>query len=456
MKNLEISEVVNKQRQFFKSRQTYDIKFRLGVLKEIKNLLFKYKEDFGKAFKKDFNKCEFDVTSTEFALVIQEINYMLKHLKKLSKIQKVRTSIVNFPSIGYRIPEPYGVVLIMAPWNYPLQLSLEPLIGAIASGNTVVLKPASYAKNVSNVIFKMFKELNKPELIWTVLGGREQNQELLEQRFDYIFFTGGENVGRVVLEKASKYLTPVTLELGGKSPCIVDSDADIEIASKRIVWGKFLNAGQTCVAPDHICVHKDIRDKFIERVKFYINKFYYTNGKLNGEFSHLINEKHFNKVVNLIDKNKLVFGGKTKGNRLEPTIIDNVTFDDDIMKEEIFGPIMPIITFENLDELLQIIIDKEKPLAFYYFSKNKKKAKKVMKYMSFGGGCINDTIMHLTNDNLPFGGVGRSGMGEYHGRKSFETFSHYKSVLKKGKLEVNVKYPPYNKKKLNFVNWLFK
>ena len=433
---MEIREIVQNQRDYFNSKITYDVSFRIQRLQEIKSLLFKYQEKFIKAFKKDYNKCAFDVLTTEFGLVIQEINYMLKHIKKLTKVKKAKTSIVNFPSKGYIVQEPYGVVLIMAPWNYPLQLSLEPLIGAIAAGNTVVLKPASYTANVSKVIYDMFKEFNRPELIHVVLGGRQQNQELLEQRFDYIFFTGGETVGKLVLQKASVYLTPVTLELGGKSPCIVDEDADIELAAKRITWGKFLNAGQTCVAPDYICVHKSVHEKFLELVKNNIRNYYYKDGKLSKDFPHL--------------------GGKVKGTCLEPTILDNVTFDDKVMKEEIFGPIMPIIEFDNLHDLIKTISLKEKPLAFYYFSKNKKKAQEVSKYAFYGGGCINDVIMHLTNDELPFGGVGRSGMGSYHGQKSFETFSHSKSLLVKGKAELNIKYPPYNNKKIKIVKMLYK
>lgn len=453
---MNIEEIVNAQRNYFLSYKTYDVNFRLSNLKRIKELLFKYQQDFVEAFKKDYNKCEFDVISNEFSLVIQEINYMLKHLKKLVKPKKVSTSIANFPSKGYKIPEPYGVTLILAPWNYPLQLTIEPLIGAIASGNTVILKPASYTKNVSQVIYNLFEEFNNPNLIKVILGGRNEIQELLDNKFDYIFFTGGEKVGKLILEKASKHLTPVSLELGGKSPCIVDQDADINLAAKRIVWGKFLNAGQTCVAPDYICVHKNVKNEFITLCKKYIKEFYYVDNKITDNFPHLINEKHLTKVLSLIDENKVIFGGTHSGLLLEPTIIDNVTFEDPIMQEEIFGPLMPIIEFDNLEELLIKINHLEKPLAFYYFSKDKKKAKKVTAYSFYGGGCINEVIMHLTNDNLPFGGVDRSGMGSYHGKKSFETFSHTKSLLVKGKLELNVKYPPYNKNKLNIVKKLYK
>ena len=341
----------------------------------------------------------------------------------------------------------------MAPWNYPLQLSILPLVGAIAAGNTVVLKPASYTKHVSDVINSMFLEFNNPNLVHVVLGGREENQALLEQHFDYIFFTGGETVGRLVLEKASKYLTPVSLELGGKSPCIVDKDADIDIAAKRIVWGKYLNAGQTCVAPDYICVDEHIHDAFIDRVKHYINEFYYVSGKIVNTFPHLINEKHKEKVMSFLEYDKVIIGGINDGLLLHPTVMDNVDFSSKIMQEEIFGPIMPVISFSSLYDLLETIKNRNKPLAFYYFSKDIRKAKDVLSKMSFGGGCINDVIMHLTCHELPFGGVGSSGMGAYHGKASFDTFSHYKSILNKKKFELQMKYPNKNNndKNLKFI-----
>jgi len=291
-----------------------------------------------------------------------------------------------------------------------------------------------------------------------VVGGREENQALLNQKFDFIFFTGGDDVGRVVLEKASVHLTPVILELGGKSPCIVMEDADIDMAAKRITWGKYLNAGQTCVAPDHIYVHESVKDTFISRVIEYIQAFYYHDGHISEDFPSIINDKHVERLAGLIDKNKVVFGGHiNKEQRLiEPTIMDNVTYDDAIMGEEIFGPIMPILTFAKVDNLLEIFKSQEKPLAFYLFIKNQKEARRIMDLVSYGGGCINDTIMHLTNDKLPFGGIGRSGMGSYHGQKSFEAFSHEKSVLKKQKMELQLKYPPYNEKKKSFIKWFFK
>lgn len=447
---MEIKDIVQKQRDFFNSHQTFEVEYRLIVLKQLKKLLIKYEPKFKEAFIKDYNKHEFDFLSTEFMLVMDELNYMIKHIKKLSKPKKVKTSLINFPSKGRILAEPYGVCLIMAPWNYPLQLTLSPLVGALAAGNCVILKPASYTKNISNVLYEMINELNLHEIVYVVLGGRKENQDLLDQKFDYIFFTGGDTVGKLVLEKAAVNLTPVSLELGGKSPCIVTKDADVDLAAKRIVWGKFLNAGQTCVAPDYICVHKSIHTIFVDKVKKYILKYYYDDKmKLNDDFVHLINEKHFNKVTSLIDKSKVVFGGKNNGLCLEPTVIDNVKFSDPIMKEEIFGPLMPIIIYDDIYDLLRTISNMDKPLAFYLFSKDKKFSKTIFEIMSYGGGCYNDVIMHLTNQNLPFGGVGRSGMGAYHGKKTFDTFTHYKSILLKGKKELNLKYPPNNKSKTN-------
>lgn len=449
-----IKDVVDAERKYFLSGVTLPLETRRANLLKIKNLLLKYRARFNEAFKADYNKCDFDVLTTEFYLVLQECEYHLKHLAKENKTKKVKTSLFNFPSKGYLVPEPYGVVLIMAPWNYPLQLALEPLMGAIAAGNSVVIKPASYAANVSKAIYDMFQEFGNPGLISVVLGGREQNQDLLEQRFDYIFFTGGKTVGRLVLEKAAANLTPVSLELGGKSPTIVDEDANIDIAARRIVWGKFLNAGQTCVAPDFIYVHSSIHDAFLAAAIKYVKQFFYVDGKLTDNFPLLINDKHAVKVSGFLDPDKTVWGGKIEGRKLEPTILDHVTWGDKAMSEEIFGPIMPILTFDKLDEVLGLLKTKEKPLAFYYFSQDEKKARRVFDEVSFGGGCFNETVMHLTNDNLPFGGVGYSGMGSYHGAASFRTFSHTKSVLWKKKAEIKVKYPPYTKKALNIVKKL--
>lgn len=445
-----IETIIQKQREFFNSGITLDYDFRKKSLLKLRSALLKKQNEIINAFKKDFNKCEFDVISTEFAMVIIEIDYMLKHLKKLMKPKRKKTHLFNFPSKGYIYNDPYGVCLIMAPWNYPLQLALSPLVGAIAAGNTIVLKPSNYSYNVSLVIKDILKDFNE-DYIYVVLGGRDVNTDLLDNRFDFIFFTGGYNVGKIVMERASKYLTPVCLELGGKSPCIVCNDADLSIAAKRIVWGKYLNAGQTCVAPDYLLIDKNIKNSFIELLITEIKKQNYIDNKLRDDFCYIINDKHVERLKTLLDENKTIFGGHFNNRLLEPTIMDNVSFDDPIMQEEIFGPILPIIEYDDLGDVVQLLKTKEKPLALYLFTKNKKYISQVMNNISFGGGCINDTIMHLTNDQLPFGGVGHSGMGSYHGEQSFCTFSHQKSILVKGKLELNTKYPPYKKSNLKLV-----
>ena len=443
-------EMVEAQRAYFASGATWPLEERRKNLEKIYDLLLKYKDKFVAAFREDYNKCEFDVLATEFTLVLQECRFQIKHLKKLAKPKRVPTSIFNFPSKGYLMQEPYGVCLIIAPWNYPLQLALEPLMGCLAAGNTALIKPASATKHVGLVIKEMFDEFDNKGLVDVVIGSRDQVGDLLDNRFDYIFFTGGAETGKNVLAKAAVHLTPCSLELGGKSPCIIDEDADIDLAAKRTVWGKFLNAGQTCVAPDFFLVHRKVHDEYVKKVLEYIKAYYYEGDKLSPNFPYVINDRQLEKVTSFIDEKKVIFGGKVEGRRLEPTVMDNVTFEDKVMSDEIFGPIMPILPFDDLEEALKKVHSMEKPLAFYYFSKDKKKAKRIMALSPFGGGCVNEVIMHLTNDDLPFGGVGRSGMGAYHGEASFRTFSHQKSVLVKGKMEIPVKYPPYSEKKTNF------
>lgn len=450
-----IQDIIFKQREYYNSGITLDYNFRKQMLIKLKEQLFQNKDNIIDAFIKDFNKHEFDVIITEFSMIVMEINYALKHLKKLMKPVKKNTGLFNFPSQGYIYNDPYGVCLIMSPWNYPLQLALIPLVGAIAGGNTIILKPSNYSPNVSNAI-KNLLDIFPKEYIYVCLGDRSINADLLDQRFDFIFFTGGYNVGRLVMEKASKYLTPVCLELGGKSPCIVTTSSNLKIAAKRIVWGKYLNAGQTCVAPDYLLVKKEIKDEFIVFLIEEIKKQNYENGKLRTDFCYIINDKHIERLKGLIDNQKIIFGGELNGHLLSPTILNNVTYDDLIMQEEIFGPILPIIEFNNLDDVISDLKQKEKPLALYLFSNDKKEINKVLKNVSFGGGCINDTIMHITTHNLPFGGVGRSGMGNYHGKASFYTFTHQKSILIKRKNELNTKYPPYNNSKLKLVKKITK
>lgn len=452
---MEINQIIKNQKEFFNSNKTLSFSFRKDMLEELEKSIKQNRQDILDAFKKDFNKCEFDVLSTELFCVQNELKYFKRNLKKLMRPKRASGGIVNFPSRGKIVSNPMGVVLVVSPWNYPFQLSLSPLIGAIAAGNTVVLKPSSYSPNVSHVLSKILSVFDD-KYIAVVEGGREQNAQLFECMFDFIFFTGSQNVAKVLMEKASKNLTPVLLELGGKSPCIVDEDADIKLAAKRIVWGKFLNAGQTCVAPDYIIVHESIKQKFLYEVKQQIKSQLYPEGGLSKNFPFIISQKHVDRLTNLIDKEKLVLGGAIKGRLVEPTILDNVTFEDEVMQEEIFGPIMPILTFKNFSEIEQKLKILPRPLALYYFGKNKQHIDTVENKLLFGGGAINDVIMHLVSHKLPFGGVGESGMGAYHGKKSFEIFSHQKSLLKKGKFELDLKYPPHTKNRTKIIRFITK
>lgn len=452
---MEINQIVANQKKYFNSNSTLPLAFRKQMLEKLEKSIKQNRQDILDAFKKDFNKCEFDVLSTELFCVQNEIKFFKHNLKKLMRPKRVRGGIVNFPSSGKIIPNPLGVVLVVSPWNYPLQLSLSPLVGAIAAGNTVVLKPSSYSPNVSHVLKQILSVFDE-KFVAVVEGGREQNAQLFDCKFDFIFFTGSQNVAKVLMEKASKNLTPVLLELGGKSPCIVDESADIKLAAKRIVWGKFLNAGQTCVAPDYILVHQNIKQKFLYEVKQQIKSQLYPDGGLSNDFPHIISQKHVERLTKLVDKEKLAFGGAIKGRLVEPTILDGVTYDDDVMQEEIFGPIMPILTFHDFSEIVQKLTSLPHPLALYYFGNNKEHIKIVENNIAFGGGAINDVIMHLVSHRLPFGGVGESGMGSYHGKKSFEIFSHQKSMLKKRKLELDLKYPPHTKSRTKILNFLTK
>ena len=449
---MDIVEIVEKQKVFFQSGKTLKAKYRIDALKALKNSIKSNLGELFDAFKKDLNKSEFDVLSSEITPIFLEINYMIRHIKKLMKPQKVSTGIINVSSYGLSHHNPMGIVLVVSPWNYPINLSIMPLIGAISAGNTAVVKPSAYTPNVSNVIKKILSVFSS-DYIFVALGGREQNQLLFEQPFDMIFFTGSKNVGQVVLEKASKNLIPVVLELGGKSPCIVDEDADISIAAKRIVWGKFLNAGQTCVAPDYLWVHNNIKDKFIFALKQEIKAQFYPEGKLSEDYTHIVNEKHVERLKKLIDKEKLCFGGAVKDLVIEPTLLADVKLTDDIMKEEIFGPILPMLYFDDFEEVVNFQIKAETTLAAYYFGKDKHKIKVFEEQLCFGGGAVNDVIMHLTSHKLPFGGVGASGMGRYHGEDSFKTFSSQKSVIYKRRFELPLKFRPHTSFKSKLLKW---
>ncbi len=449
---------VEKTEEFFEKGYTKDINFRIEALKKLKHNIKMNEKNIFKALKIDLNKSEFETFITEIGIVYDEINGAIKNIKKWSKPKKVKTPITNFLASSYIYNEPYGVALIMAPWNYPFQLIMAPLVGAISAGNCVLLKPSELAVETEQIIVKIIKETFSDEYIGVVTGGVKESEALLKEKLDYIFYTGGINVGKIVMRAAAEHLTPITLELGGKSPCIVDKDANIDLAARRIAWGKFLNAGQTCVAPDYLVVHRNIKEKLISSIENYIIEFFGENAFESEEYPRIINERHFKRLEEYLKEGKIVSGGKTDISNLymEPTIIEGINLKNRIMEEEIFGPILPVVEFEGIDEVIDIVKNNPKPLALYYFSEDKEKQEFIIKNISFGGGCINDTIMHLSTSTLPFGGVGSSGMGSYHGRASFQTFSHKKSILKKSNLiDIKIRYAPF-KGKINLAKKLFK
>ncbi len=442
----EITEIISSQNAFFASGKTFDVKFRLKYLKALYSAIKSNLSELHEGLKLDLGKSESESYMCETGLVLSELSYTLKHLKKFAKPKKVKTPLAQFPSKSYRLPSPYGVVLVMNPWNYPFLLSIDPLIEAIAAGNTVVLKLSAYSPNVNRAIAKVLESVFPRGYVDVLFGGSAVNTELLQHKFDYIFFTGSKRVGTIVYESAARNLTPVTLELGGKSPCIVDETANISLAAKRIVWGKFLNLGQTCVAPDYIFCHKSVHNRLVEEIKKQIAKQFSANPLENTDYGKIINEKHFNRLVGLIDNNKVVCGGKTDAERLkiEPTVMDGVSFSDAVMQEEIFGPVLPVIEYEKEEEVLSYVSQNPAPLALYIFSKNKKRIKKFTSELGFGGGCVNDVVIHLATSYMPFGGFKDSGMGSYHGKVGFETFTHYKSIVKKSTLlDLPMRYQPF-------------
>ncbi|MBO4613877.1 MAG: aldehyde dehydrogenase [Bacteroidales bacterium] len=443
---MNIEQIVGTQRKFFATNKTFDIKFRLEALDKLKASVKKHETDLLEAIHKDLGKSATESYMCEVGLLLEKITYTRKHLRSWARTRRKCTPLTNFHAKSMIVQEPYGIVLIMSPWNYPVLLTLEPLIGAIAAGNCAVVKPSAYSPETSAVMQKLISETFDPEYIAVVTGGRAENADLLEQKFDYIFFTGGVTVGKLVMEKASKHLTPVTLELGGKSPCIIDHTANLRIAARRITFGKFLNCGQTCIAPDYVLVEKSVHDEFVKLLKEETIKMYGEDIFANKDYGKMVNQKHFDRVSGLIAKEKVVYGGRLKAETLqiEPTILDNVTPDDAVMQEEIFGPVLPIIVIENTDEAANFIKSRPKPLALYLFTSDRKVEKQFLREVPFGGGCVNDTIIHIATNNLPFGGVGNSGMGSYHGKKTFETFSHAKSVVKKYTwLDISMRYQPY-------------
>lgn len=455
-----IRDKFNNSKAFFNTHKTKNLKFRKQQLKLLSKNIKNHENELLDALYKDLGKSKVEAYATEIGMLLKSIKLMRKELKNWSKTKQTDTPLYLFPTKSYIKKEPYGTVLIIGPFNYPVQLVFEPLIGAIAAGNTAIVKPSELTPHVAIVIRDIIEDTFDETYVSVVEGGIEETQTLLSLPFDYIFFTGSEKVGKIVYEAAARKLIPVTLELGGKSPVIVDDTANIKVASERISFGKFTNAGQTCVAPDYILVQRKVKNDLIKALKKTITEFYGENIEKSPDFGRIVNQKHFNRLNDLIQiyKDNVVFGGNSSKEDLyiEPTLLDNITNDNKIMKEEIFGPILPIITYDNFDEVLEIIQSKSKPLSLYLFSEDENMTHRVLEELSFGGGAINDTLMHLANPNLPFGGVGSSGIGQYHGKYSFDTFSHMKSyTFKSTRLESSLFFPPY-KGKFKYIKTFFK
>ena len=454
-----LESLVEKQRAYFAEGKTLPIEGRIRALNRLEQALKNREEELCRALKADLGKSRIESYMCEVGLTLSELGYVKRHLRSWSRDKRVRTPLAQFHARSFTVQEPYGVVLVMSPWNYPVLLTLEPLIGALAAGNCCVVKPSAYSPETSAVMASILREIFPEEYVAVVEGGRQENQGLLAQRFDYIFFTGGVNVGKLVMEKASAHLTPVTQELGGKSPCVIDESANLKLAARRLAFGKYLNCGQTCVAPDYVLVHEKVKERFLEYVKEEITHMYGRKPLENPDYGKIINRKHFDRLLGLIDESKLVFGGESSEETLQiaPSVLDRVTPEDAVMQEEIFGPLLPILTVRSMDEALAFVNARPKPLAFYIFTQNKSVEQMFLRRASFGGGCVNDTIIHLATSAMGFGGVGNSGMGSYHGKKSFETFSHEKSIVKKYTwLDLPMRYQPYTKQKDKMIRTFLK
>ena len=456
---MEIRSVTELQRRYFKSGLTVDLSGRLEALDKLQEAILRYEDEIHAALYQDLGKSAAESYMCETGMTLSELRYVRKHLRDWVKSRRVRTPMAQFHAKSFTVQEPYGVVLIMSPWNYPFMLCMEPLIGAIAAGNCCVLKPSAYSPATSQVIRKIISETFETQYITVVEGGRKENTALLEQHFDYIFFTGGVNVGKQVMEKAARHLTPVTLELGGKSPCVVDKTADLPLAARRLAFGKFLNLGQTCVAPDYLLIDREIKDAFLELLQREITEQFGSRPLENPDYGKIINEKHFRRLQGLIDPAKVVIGGEMNEQTLQiaPTVLDHVTEADPVMGEEIFGPVLPVLTYRSAEEAARMIRRRPHPLALYLFTNDAQTEDYFLRFVPFGGGCINDTIIHLATSRMGFGGVGQSGMGSYHGKKSFETFSHEKSIVKKYNwIDLAVRYQPYSEKKEKMLRFFLK
>lgn len=451
---MDVSALIEKQRAYFRSGATRAPAVRILMLDRLYREIKKLEPEINAALQADLGKSAFETYMCETGLTLSEISYMKKHLRKLSEKRRVHTPLAQFPSRSYVLKEPYGCVLIMSPWNYPFMLTLEPLADAVAAGNTVVLKPSAYSPHTSAVIKKLISAVFPEEYVAVVEGGRAENADLLEQHFDYIFFTGGTQVGQLVLEKAAKHFTPVTLELGGKSPCIVDESADLKVAAKRIAFGKYLNCGQTCVAPDYLLIQSSVRDKFLTLFQAAVREMYGEDPLKNPDYGRIVNEKHYDRLCRVLDSETVMFGGARDREtlRIAPAVVGPVTPEGAAMDQELFGPILPVMTYETLDEAISFVLSRPRPLALYIFSRHRPNIRRVQTLCSYGGGCVNDTIIHLATPEMPFGGVGMSGMGNYHGKRGFETFTHEKATVDKADwLDLPIRYQKYSALKLKLL-----
>ena len=454
---MDIAKIVNQQKSFFNSNFTKEVNLRIETLKKLKLILKENEDKLYTAIYDDFKKSKFETYITELSLIYNELNDAIRNLKKWSKQKRVRTNLANFPAKSYIIPEPLGTILVISAWNYPYQIALIPAISAIAAGNTVVIKPSEIPNNTSKVLAQLINTNFDENHLTVIEGDVATTTELLQQKWDKIFFTGSTPVGKIIYKAAAENLTPVTLELGGKSPTFVLADCNIKITAKRIVWAKFLNAGQTCIAPDYLLVEKRVETKLLEALKKEIEDFYPHSENINENFVQIVNERNFNRLAQLIPTDKIYHGGEVnpENRSIAPTLLRNIGFEDHIMQDEIFGPILPIIAFENLEDVIKKVKEKEKPLSLYIYSINKKVIKKILHEISFGGGAINESLVQTSNPNLPFGGVGASGIGNYHSKTGFDTFTHYKSILHKTSwLEPNIKYTPFTELKSKILKFL--
>lgn len=456
---MELNKILEKQRKFFQTGATLSVDFRIEKLKLLRDVIKDYEQEIACALKQDLGKSPFESFMCETGLVLEELSFMIKNIKKLSAEKAVHTPLINFTSKSYTKAVPYGNTLIISPWNYPFLLTMGPLTDALAAGNTAMIKPSKTSLATTKVMGKIIRACFKEDYVFLADKDIDKARDLINQKFDFIFFTGSSAVGKEVLISAAQNITPVVLELGGKSPCIVDKSANIKLAAKRIVFGKFLNCGQTCVAPDYVLCHKSIVKELERELCVQTEKQYGSNPFQNKNYGKIINEKHFERLLGLIDKAKVLIGGKARKETLQitPTVLTGITWQDKIMQKEIFGPLLPVLTFDNIEEIIEILNNKPKPLALYLFSNDKYTIKEITSRVQYGGGCINDTVIHLATTQMGFGGVGQSGMGSYHGKAGFKTFSHTKSIVdKKNWIDFPVRYSPYKKIYLKLLHFLLK